>query len=94
MVSAVWADFNNDGWFDLLTTSEHGALSLHFNQGNGQFVDATVASGLAWSGTSYLPAVGDNDNDGDLDIYLANYDGQDILFVNQGDGTFKPVDVG
>jgi len=92
--SAIWGDFNNDGWFDLFTTMENGPTSFHVNQGNGQWADATATSGLSWSGNSYSPAVGDYDNDGDLDIYLANYNGKDILFVNKGDATFTSIDVG
>jgi hypothetical protein len=91
---ALWADFNNDGWFDLLTSSGGGPLRLHLNRGPWQFEDVTAASGLSFTGYTFCPSAGDFDNDGDLDLYVADYDGQDILYVNHGDGTFSPVDVG
>jgi hypothetical protein len=91
-VCTVWGDFNNDGWFDLVTTAEAGNNTFHLNLGNGQFLDATVASGLSWSRTSYGPTGGDYDNDGDLDLYVPNYEGRDILYANKGDGAFIPLD--
>jgi enediyne biosynthesis protein E4 len=98
--SAVWADLDNDGLFDLLTTDytaatdTAGVLKLHRNLGGWQFEDATVAAGLASSAGGWGIAVGDFDNDADLDIYFPNYNGRDLLFVNAGDGTFTPADVG
>ncbi|MBM4014315.1 MAG: CRTAC1 family protein [Planctomycetes bacterium] len=56
-------------------------------EADGRYVDATAASGLADPGYGQGVAIGDVDNDGDNDVYCANY-GQDALFLNRGDGTF------
>ena len=66
-------DYDNDGWDDLyLTYFEGGAL--YRNQGDGTFEDVTKRAGVSnperW-GTS--AAFADYDNDGHLDLYVANY---------------------
>ena len=53
-----------------------------------RFVDATAGSGLNAGGYGMGVSVGDVNNDGYPDIYLANF-GANQLWVNQGDGTFK-----
>ena len=93
-VCALWGDFNNDGLFDLFTTSGGGPQTLHLNRGNWKFEDVTVASGLALNGTCWSPTAGDYDNDGNLDLYVPVYYGKDVLYHNNGDGTFSRVDVG
>jgi hypothetical protein len=60
-----------------------------FRQDEGRFVDVTEASGLGDPGYTNGVAVGDYDNDGDLDVYLANF-GPDAFYRNEGDGTFRP----
>jgi hypothetical protein len=55
-----------------------------------RFVDVTEASGLDARGYGMGVAVGDFDNDGYPDLYLANF-GADQLWRNRGDGTFEDV---
>lgn len=57
---------------------------------DGTFEDVTEASGLGEAGYGMGVAVGDVDNDGDEDIYVANL-GTDALYRNRGDGTFEDV---
>ncbi len=59
--------------------------------GRLSFVDATAASGLGYEGYGMGAAVGDYDADGDLDLYVTNL-GPNVLFRNNGDGTFSEVD--
>jgi hypothetical protein len=65
-----------------------GPSNRLFRQGDsGKFADVTAGSGLGDSGYGMGVAVGDVDNDGDLDVYLSNF-GPDRLYRNRGDGTF------
>ena len=60
---------------------------------DGTFVDATAATGLSGAAQSRYgmgAAVGDYDNDGFDDLYVTNY-GDNILYRNNGDGTFADV---
>jgi hypothetical protein len=57
---------------------------------DGRFTDVTDASGLGDTGWGMGVAVGDVDNDGDLDVYVTNH-GPNALFRNRGDGTFENV---
>ena len=66
-------DYDNDGWEDLYITYLDGGV-LYRNHHDGTFVDVTAKAGVGnrghW-GTS--AAFGDYDNDGHLDLYVANY---------------------
>jgi hypothetical protein len=66
-------DYDNDGWEDLYITYLDGGVLYHNNH-NGTFTDVTAKAGVGnvghW-GTS--AAFGDYDNDGKLDLYVANY---------------------
>ena len=50
-------------------------------------MDVTAASGLGDGGYGMGVAIGDVDNDGDLDVFVTNV-GMDRLYHNNGDGTF------
>ncbi|MCY7422280.1 MAG: VCBS repeat-containing protein, partial [Chitinophagaceae bacterium] len=69
---AVWTDFNNDGWQDLVITGEWMPVLFYANN-KGTFQDITASSNLGnkkgwW--TSIVP--GDFDNDGDMDYIVGN----------------------
>jgi hypothetical protein len=65
---------------------------LFRNLGNGKFQDVTLESGI---GSSFGPALGvacaDLNGDGLIDIYVANDGAANLLWLNQGNGTFKEV---
>src|SRR5712691_4055215 len=65
---------------------------LYRQNGDGSFTDVTRAAGLAEAGNNYGmgAAVGDYNNDGFVDLYVTNY-GRNILYRNNGDGTFIDV---
>ncbi len=87
--AAVFGDFDDDGRIDLLVANETGSDVLYRNTGAQRFADVTAASGLASRGGSGAAAVGDYDNDGLLDIFVARMKGgPPVLWHNQGDGTF------
>ena len=90
-------DANNDGRLDLYLlngrddTATNGLRNRLLLMGtDGRFMDDTNDSGLGDRGFAMGAALGDVDNDGDLDVYVSN-DGPDRLFRNEGDGTFTDV---
>jgi hypothetical protein len=87
--AAAWADYNRDGRVDLFIANV-GANLLYKNNGDGTFMDVTMAAGLADTGVGAAVAWGDYDKDGDLDLFVAN-EGQDFLYRNNGNGTFNEV---
>jgi hypothetical protein len=63
---------------------------LFHNNGDGTFTDATIKSHIAASaGKGLGVAFADFNNDGWMDISVANDSFQQFLFMNNGDGTFK-----
>jgi len=69
---AFAADFNNDGFPDVLVTG-YGGLHLWQNQGDGTFVEVHSQVGLDDRQWSSAAAWGDFNNDGALDLYVAHY---------------------
>ena len=67
--------------------------TYYVNKGDGTFDDATEASGLAEGRLGYTMGVAsfDYDNDGHVDIYVANDSTANRLYRNHGDGTFEEV---
>jgi enediyne biosynthesis protein E4 len=108
------ADADGDGLLDLFVTNfQWESNTLYRNLGRGFFADATVASGINKASMAYLgfgTGFLDFDNDGDLDLFVANghvYDNVDKidhassyaqrnqLLENNGTGTFvEKVDAG
>ncbi|PYT41267.1 MAG: CRTAC1 family protein [Acidobacteria bacterium] len=94
-------DYDNDGWLDiyLLNGSTMAAMKgkeavpkamLLHNNHDGTFSDVTEKAGVANERWGFGVAVGDYDNDGWPDIYVANY-GKNRLYHNNHDGTFTDV---
>ena len=95
-------DYDNDGDLDiyLVNGAHRGGTKrgstvspknrLYRQEDEGTFEDVTGEAGLGDTGYGMGVAVGDLDNDGDLDIYLSNY-GRDQLYQNNQDGTFTNV---
>ncbi len=65
---------------------------LYRNNGDGTFTDVTESAGFSEAtGRGLALAWGDYDDDGDMDIYIANDADQNFLYRNDGDGTFTDV---
>jgi hypothetical protein len=98
-VGAAWFDMDGDGDLDVFVANQNGdADGFYRNRGDGTFEDVAPALGMSQPGRaeelgSVGTAVSDYDNDGDLDLFVASY-GPDVLWQNQGDGTFVNVAAG
>jgi hypothetical protein len=98
----AWGDYDNDGFPDLFVGNTGGVTNfLYHNNGDGTFTRITngvVGTAVA---TSFGCAWGDYDNDGYLDLFVANYGnlyngnaGTNFLYHNNGDGTFTQITTG
>ncbi|MDP9204616.1 MAG: FG-GAP-like repeat-containing protein [Gemmatimonadota bacterium] len=86
---AVFGDFDGDGRIDVFVTNDKGSDALFHNGGAQRFTDVTAASGLVTTGGSGAAAVGDYNNDGFLDLFVASTTGgEPVLWLNKGNGTF------
>lgn len=79
----AWGDFNDDGFMDLYVTNVSSQNLLYRNQGNGTFVNDAVLRGVNLVAQSEGACWGDYDRDGDLDLYVASVDADDVLYQNQ-----------
>ncbi|MCA8959675.1 MAG: CRTAC1 family protein [Planctomycetes bacterium] len=72
---------------------EGGEDRFYRNRGDGTFEDATVDAGLVDRARGYglVPVAADLDDDGDLDLYVANDSNPNYLYRNEGDGRFREV---
>ena len=96
-------DYDNDGWLDIYLVNGSTiaafkgsepppqAMLLHNNH-DGTFTDVTGKAGVANERWGFGVAVGDYDNDGWPDIYVANF-GSNRLYHNNHDGTFTDIAV-
>jgi hypothetical protein len=94
-------DYDNDGWLDiyLVNGSTFNALdgkeepphaALFHNNHDGTFTDVTAKAGVTNDRWGFGVTIGDFDNDGWPDIFVANY-GKNRLYHNNHDGTFTDV---
>jgi hypothetical protein len=77
-----------DTWISISSTAP--VFRLYRNNGDLTFTDVTEKAGLGGAGYGMGVAVGDYDNDGWPDLFVANVNGNQ-LFHNNGDGTFTDV---
>jgi hypothetical protein len=93
-------DYDNDGWLDIFFVNgtrlegypagQEPINRLFKNNRDGTFTDVTLKAGLAHSGWGQGVCIGDYDNDGFEDLFVA-YFGKNVLFHNNGNGTFTDV---
>jgi hypothetical protein len=66
------ADYDNDGYQDILVTA-YGRCTLYHNNGNGTFTDVTDTAGVATPGWTTSAVWFDYDNDGKLDLFICSF---------------------
>lgn len=93
-MSSSWADYDNDGDFDVFIANHEQTSQLFNNDGFGNF---TLTPGI-WDlevGCSFSSSFGDYDNDGFLDLFITNGfcapNLANFLYRNLGDGTFDKI---
>jgi enediyne biosynthesis protein E4 len=96
-LGALFVDVNNDGRPDLVVANDSTPNYLYINKGNGTFEDQSYASGFALNGdgremANMGIAAGDYENNGHMDLATTTFsDDYDVLFVNDGLGSFTDV---
>ena len=95
-VNGFWADYNNDGYLDLFVANDNGENNLLYkNTGNGNFEKITSGDIVNDGGYSVGASWADYNNDGYLDLFVANAGNHDnFLYKNNGDGTFTKITSG
>ncbi|MGH9545437.1 MAG: FG-GAP-like repeat-containing protein [Terriglobales bacterium] len=89
--TGAWADIDNDGFLDLFVGNETGPAQLFRNKGDGTFEDIAHSAGVDRTAFTKAVVAGDYDNDGYMDFYLSNYNGNNFLYHNNHDRTFTEV---
>ncbi len=99
VMSPRFADINGDRLADLVVTADYKSSQLYLNVGEGRFQNMTAASGTSVEEHGMGSAIGDYDNDGDLDWFVSSiFDDTGTtgrsgfvgnrMYRNAGDGVF------
>jgi hypothetical protein len=95
-------DYDNDGWMDIylvnsgacdfFTPTKPISDALYRNNRDGTFTDVSAKAGIAAGRVFGMGAsAGDYDGDGWQDLLVTAYGSRNILYRNNGDGTFSDV---
>lgn len=87
-----WVDIDGDRDMDLFVTTE-GAQDemMYINNGGGYFTKVSGIPPVMNAGETWSSSWGDYDNDGDFDVFLANWNAKNALFRNDGNFTFTKI---
>ena len=83
-------DYDNDGWDDLFVTY-YGKNVLYHNNGDGTFTDVSQKAGVSDPNGYYgfTSVFADLNNDGKVDLLVADDSTPNYLYINKGNGTFE-----
>lgn len=89
-------DYDGDGKPDIFVVSKTESCRLFRNLGDWKFEDVTERAGVADHGDAIREwkqgaAFADVNNDGWLDLYVCRFNAPNLLYINQGDGTFREM---
>src|SRR5258706_148453 len=87
--TAVWFDYDNDGWIDLFVGNESVGAStnrceLYHNNGDGTFTECAIEAGVGFVGFVKGVCSADFNHDGRPDLFLSVLGGPNVLFRNDG----------
>jgi hypothetical protein len=87
--TAVWFDYDNDGWIDLFVGNESiggstNRCELYHNNGNGTFTECALDCGIGFVGFVKGVCSADFNHDGRPDLFLSVLGGPNVLFRNDG----------
>ena len=94
-----FADYDNDGWMDVVIGGNGSSEALYHNNGDGTFTDVTDGAGLTPKATPRDLPGATNDDDEFLDLYVSRGKQSGIgelgntLYRNNGNGTFSDVTI-
>ena len=86
-ITTMFADIDQDGDLDMVGSMASGNTRVYHNDGSGNFLTVTVASGVR-DIKAHCVVFADMDKDGDLDLFQGGDGG---LYLNDGDGTFTDI---
>lgn len=94
-VGVCWADYDKDGDFDAFVANQDGGTDAFYKNDGGRFADIAPRLKMDQPGRAKDEggvgcSVGDYDNDGNLDIFVATY-GENLLYRGDGKGAFANV---
>jgi len=93
-----FGDFNNDGYTDLYVINGGGSTSqgkfLYMNNGNATFNKITTGAVVTDVSGAWGSSTVDYDNDGNLDIFVSNFNQNNALYKGNGDCTFTKITTG
>jgi hypothetical protein len=98
-LTAVAADFNDDGWPDIYVACDSTSSLLYINNHDGTFTESGLPLGVALNEDGQEQAgmglgIGDFNLDGRLDILKTHFtEDTPALYANQGDGGFVDVTI-
>jgi hypothetical protein len=93
--AADWGDYDGDGDLDLVVAAFYGlANALYRNEGEGRFHRVREGEVVVDGGHTYALAWGDRDNDGDLDLLVANWGAAPVLYDGDGRGGLSRAEAG
>ena len=86
-VGVICADLTGDGWVDFYVTNDGEANHLWVNRGDGAFADEAIMRGVAFNThgmaeASMGVAVGDADDDGEMDLFMTHLSNQTNTLYN------------
>lgn len=90
---SAWIDYDKDGWQDIYVSNDkiQNKNILYHNNQDGTFTNVAEAAGADLAIDAMSTTIGDYNDDGWLDIYVANSQQGNAFLRNNGDGTFTNV---